>query len=36
MSTYFQSAQRATVSFVAALFFATLAVGAAVPVLPIA
>jgi hypothetical protein len=36
MSLRFASAQRFAVSFVGALFFATLAVSAAVPVLPIA
>lgn len=36
MTTRFQSAQRVIVSFVGALFFAAIAVGTAVPVLPVA
>ncbi len=36
MTTRFQSAQRIVVSFVGALFFAAIAVGAAVPVIPVA
>lgn len=36
MSLRFASAQRVVVSFVGALFFAAIAVSAAVPVLPVA
>lgn len=32
----FESAQRVAVSFIGALFFAAVAIGAAVPVLPVA
>ena len=36
MTTRFQSAQRILLSFVGALFFAAVAVGTAVPVIPVA
>lgn len=36
MSAQFQAAQRSVVSFAAALFFAAVAVSAAVPVVPVA
>jgi hypothetical protein len=36
MTTRFHSAQRIVVSFMGALFFAAVAVGTAVPVIPVA
>jgi hypothetical protein len=36
MTTRLQSAQRVLVSFVGAIFFAAIAVGTAVPVIPVA